>query len=186
MGTYLARIVPVGDPAQQIFNVTAIDTSLYPDIGFPLPQPPFPGGGSPPYPSHPIAGGPWPTHPIFWPPGTRPPWAGGGQPPGGGGGGGPVDPGYSPPWAQIPVDPGYSPPWATPGPRPQPPSPGPGFSATVIPLPPTDPPTEPPEGMSADSKQVLIWFGPGTQPAMAWVAPYASTGPVEPPEGAAK
>ena len=27
---------------------------------------------------------------------------------------GPVDPGYSPPWAQIrpPVDPGYSPPWA--------------------------------------------------------------------------
>lgn len=32
---------------------------------------------------------------------------------------GPVDPGYSPPWARPPVDPGYSPPWA----RPQPPRP---------------------------------------------------------------
>ena len=34
-------------------------------------------------------------------------------------GGGPVDPGYSPPWARPgaggPVDPGYSPPWARPG-----------------------------------------------------------------------
>jgi hypothetical protein len=37
-------------------------------------------------------------------PGYSPPWA---QVPPGGQGGGPVDPGYSPPWAQIPVDPGY-------------------------------------------------------------------------------
>ena len=37
----------------------------------------------------------------------------------GGGASGPVDPGYSPPWARPggggPVDPGYSPPWARPG-----------------------------------------------------------------------
>jgi len=185
---FLARIVPQGDPAYQTFRVTAIDPSVgiwpgpggelppYPDIGFPLPQPPFPGGGggSPPYPSHPIAGGPWPSHPIFFPPGTRPPWAGGGQPPGGGGGGGPVDPGYSPPWAQVPGGGGPAP------------SPGPGFSARVIPIPPQDPPVEPPEGMPADSTQVLIYFGPGTMPAMAWVAPYASTGPVQPPEQPAK
>ena len=71
-----------------------------------------------------------PTHPIMLPgmpgfggggpvdPGYSPPWA---QVPPGGQGGGPVDPGYSPPWAQVPdkpplppgpVDPGYSPPWA--------------------------------------------------------------------------
>jgi hypothetical protein len=45
---------------------------------------------------------PRPTHPIALP---GDPWWGGG---------GPVDPGYSPPWAQVkpPVDPGYSPPWA--------------------------------------------------------------------------
>ncbi len=50
----------------------------------------------------------YPSHPIMLP--GMPGW----------GGGGPVDPGYSPPWAQIPpggqgggpVDPGYSPPWA--------------------------------------------------------------------------
>jgi U5 snRNP spliceosome subunit len=60
----------------------------------PIMLPGMPGWGVPPgaHPSHPIAlpGDPW--------------W----------GGGGPVDPGYSPPWAQVrpPVDPGYSPPWA--------------------------------------------------------------------------
>ena len=53
-----------------------------------------------------------PTGPVD--PGYSPPWA---QVPPGGQGGGPVDPGYSPPWAhprppQGPVDPGYSPPWA--------------------------------------------------------------------------
>jgi hypothetical protein len=53
-----------------------------------------------------------PSHPIMLP--GMPGW----------GGGGPVDPGYSPPWAQVPpggqgggpVDPGYSPPWARPKP----------------------------------------------------------------------
>jgi hypothetical protein len=153
--TYLARIVPFGDPGMQVFRVTAIDPSL--GIW------PGPGGELPPYPDIGL-------------PGPQPPW-----PPKPGGGGGPVDPGYSPPWAQIPVDPGYSPPWATPGPRP---SPGPGVSAKVIPIPPQDPPVDPPEGMPPGSTQVLIWFGPGTLPAMAWVAPYASTGPVQPPEGA--
>jgi len=53
-------------------------------------------------------------------PGYSPPWA---QVPPGTGPGGPVDPGYSPPWAQVrpPVDPGYSPPWAQ-----VPPGTGPG------------------------------------------------------------
>lgn len=49
-----------------------------------------------------------PTHPIALP--GDPWWP---KPPAG-----PVDPGYSPPWAIVgepkpPVDPGYSPPWAT-------------------------------------------------------------------------
>jgi hypothetical protein len=50
--------------------------------------------------------GPHPSHPIMLP--GMPGWGSGAQPPG------PVDPGYSPPWAQVrpPVDPGYSPPWA--------------------------------------------------------------------------
>lgn len=84
---------------------------------------------------------------------------------------GPVDPGYSPPWAQVP-EPGV------------PPSPGPGVNAIVIPAPPPaegQPAPTPPAGMPPDSKQVLIWYGPGTLPAMAWVAPYASTGPIAPP-----
>ncbi len=104
---------------------------------------------------------------------------------------GPVDPGYSPPWAQVPgpglpggpVDPGYSPPWAqVPG---MPATPGPGVGAVVIPMPPSEPPATPPTGMPADSKQVLIWYGPGTLPAQAWVGPYASTGPVAPVDPAA-
>lgn len=98
--------------------------------------------------------------------------------------GGPVDPGYSPPWAQIPVDPGYGiPETGLPGTRP--PTPG-GATAVVIPLPPSDPPVEAPEGLPEASTQVLIWFGPGTQPAVAWVQPYVSTGPVEPPPSEAQ
>jgi hypothetical protein len=62
-------------------------------------------------------------------PGYSPPWA---QLPGVPGPGGPVDPGYSPPWAQVrpPVDPGYSPPWAqVPDKPPLPPGPvDPGYS----------------------------------------------------------
>lgn len=79
--------------------VMALPAAVPPDPNAPRPSHPImlpgmPGWGVPPgaHPSHPIAlpGDPW--------------W----------GGGGPVDPGYSPPWAQVrpPVDPGYSPPWA--------------------------------------------------------------------------
>jgi len=93
--------------------------------------------------------GPNPSHPIMLP--GMPGW----------GSGGPVDPGYGVPG---------------PGPGPQPPSPGPGTPATVIPLPPSD--TPPPAGIAPGSTQMLIWFGPGTKPAVAWVAPYVSTGPV--------
>jgi hypothetical protein len=50
--------------------------------------------------------------------------------------------------------------------------------AKIIAIPPQDPPVTPPEGMPPGSTQVLVYFGPGTLPAMAWVAPYASTGPV--------
>lgn len=74
---------------------------------------------------------------------------------------GPVDPGYSPPWAQIrpPVDPGYSPPWAQVPPGGQgggPVDPGysppwaqvrppvdPGYSPPWAQVP-VEPPTEPP------------------------------------------
>lgn len=73
-------------------------------------------------------------------PGYSPPWA---QIPPGGQGGGPVDPGYSPPWAQVrpPVDPGYSPPWA----QVRPPV-DPGYSPPWAQLPPIpiEPPIEPP------------------------------------------
>jgi hypothetical protein len=65
-----------------------------------------PDGGPPLHPSHPIMlpgmpgwGGGGPVDPGYSPPWARP------RPPGQGGG--PVDPGYSPPWAQAPVDPGY-------------------------------------------------------------------------------
>ena len=71
---FLARIVPFGDPGMQVFRVTAIDPSLG--------MWPGPGGEHPPYPDIGL-------------PGPQPPW------PPKPGGGGPVDPGYSPPWAQI-------------------------------------------------------------------------------------
>jgi hypothetical protein len=107
MAPFLALITPVGG-----------ETSP--------PQPPLGmWGPNDPRPSNPIAG---PGRPPWWgmandpgygkpvgpgpiDPGYSPPWA---QVPPGGQGGGPVDPGYSPPWAQPrpPVDPGYSPPWA--------------------------------------------------------------------------
>lgn len=103
---------------------------------------------------------------------------------------GPVDPGYSPPWAQVPgpggpggpggpVDPGYSPPWAQ-----IPETPGPGTLVLLLPMPaPPEgtPPATPPAGMPAGSTQHLVYIGKGSLPAMAWVSPYASTGPVTPP-----
>jgi hypothetical protein len=92
-----------------------------------------PGPGPGPQPPLGIWGpnDPRPTPPIAQPPGG---W-------GGGGGGGPVDPGYSPPWArpQPPVDPGYSPPWAQVpggGGQPQPPLGiwGPGDPRPTLPI----------------------------------------------------
>jgi hypothetical protein len=84
----------------------------HPDHGLPGPQPPFPGQPGPP------------LHPG-WP--TVPGWPGGSLPGGGGGAGPPIAgwPGGLPggggfPGQGGPVDPGYSPPWA----RPQPPRPG--------------------------------------------------------------
>lgn len=50
--------------------------------------------------------------------------------------------------------------------------------AVVGPMPPgTTPPATPP----SDATPLTIWFGKGTKPTIAWVAPYVSTGPVEPP-----
>jgi hypothetical protein len=104
-------------------------------------QPPGFWGGTPAWPSHPIApgGGPsqgpgFPTHPIA--PGGPPPgfWGGGnmpypdqglpGQPPGFWGG--------SPAWPGHPIAPGGGP------------SQGPGFATPPIYFPPNAPPTEPP------------------------------------------
>lgn len=53
--------------------------------------------------------------------------------------------------------------------------------AMVFPMPEGTPPATPPSGMPADSVQVMIYFGKGTKPAVAWVQPYASTGPIAPP-----
>jgi len=94
---------------------------------------------------------------------------------------GPNDPRPTPPITGIP---GFPPPLGPPpGGGPVPPVTAPvGANATVIPLPKTDPPATPPEGMPASSMQALVWFGPGTKPALAWIGPYASTGPVGPAE----
>lgn len=85
----------------------------FPDLMEVTPLPGYMPGSPPPRP-HPSPidpNAPRPSHPIALP---GDPWWGGG---------GPVDPGYSPPWAQVrpPVDPGYSPPWAQ-----VPPGSGPG------------------------------------------------------------
>jgi hypothetical protein len=109
---------------------------------------------------------PRPSHPIMLPgmpgwgsggpvdPGYSPPWA---QVPPGGQGGGPVDPGYSPPWAQVrpPVDPGYSPPWA----QVRPPV-DPGYSppwAQLPEVPPTEPPPVQPPPTGGSGHWVWAW-----------------------------
>jgi hypothetical protein len=92
-------------------------------------------------------------------------------PPGGGGGGGPVDPGYSPPWAQVrpPVDPGYSPPWA----QVRPPV-DPGYSppwaqvpgdrpGAIVPPMPVQPPTTPTEPTPPADNSGWAWH-----PAFGW------------------
>ena len=159
----LVKLIPV-DAGQGLFYMVTMDpgVGIWPGPGGELP--PYPDIGLPgpqppfpgqiPHPEHPIAGGPWPSHPIFYPPGTRPPGQGGPQPPGGGGGGGGGGEG-----------------------------PMGGMHALVLPLPPSDPPATPPEGMPAGSTQVLVWFGPGTKPASGWVGPYASQQPPGPQGG---
>jgi len=54
-------------------------------------------------------------------------------------------------------------------------------AALVFPMPEGTPPATPPTGMPAGSVQVMIYFGKGTKPAVAWVQPYPSTGPVPEP-----
>lgn len=144
-----------------------------------------PGVPPRPHPEPPLGiwgpGDPRPTLPIAgWDPGTGNfPGGGGGQPPLGIWG--PGDPRPTLPIAGWDPGTGNFPGGGGGGGG----SPGPGMQAIVLPMPPTEPPATPPTGMPADSKQMLIWFGPGTKPAMAWVGPYASTGPVTPPaEGA--
>lgn len=123
----------------------------------------------PVYPSHPIvippnAVGPGlPEHPIVLPPagpvdpGYSPPWA---RP-----GGGPVDPGWS--GGIAPVDPGYSPPWARPGGGPVDPGYGidAGFRPThpiYNPAYPSHPIVIPPEAIVPDpdgKAHVVVYYG---------------------------
>jgi hypothetical protein len=148
----MAYIRPI-NPAGPLMLVEIIELSP----GSP-PQRPTPGPTPPPVDPN----LPHPEHPIMLP--GMPGWGLPGTPitpPG------PVDPGYSPPWAQVPGE--------------LPVTPGPGVSAIVMPMPEGAPPATPPEGMPAGSVQVLVWFGKGTKPAVAWVGPYASTGPVPAP-----
>lgn len=107
--------------------------------------------------------GPHPSHPIMLP--GMPGWGGGGPP------SGPVDPGYSPPWARPPVDPGYSPPWARPGGPVDPgysppwarPGPPPGIWGPTDPRP-TPPIYIPPPG----SPPPLGIWGPPDMPPGFW------------------
>lgn len=112
---------------------------------------------------------------------------------GGASAGGPVDPGYSPPWAQAPGQaPGQPPrPWGPifypdqglPGPQPgQPPRPwGPIFYPDQgLPVPPNLPPTLPdPDNRPIDWK--AAWT-----PATGWVVVGIPQGNVPTPSGAAK
>lgn len=87
-------------------------------------------------------------------PGYSPPWA---QLPPGGQGGGPVDPGYSPPWAQVPVDPGYGIPiTGLPGYRP-PVDPGYSPPWAIVPEPPTEPPPVNPPAVGSGGNWVWAW-----------------------------
>jgi hypothetical protein len=67
-----------------------------------------------------------------------------------------VDPGYSPPWAQVPggggpVDPGYSPPWAQ------------------VPSVPIEPPTEPPPVQLPDDSGHWLWAWSPQMGRWVWV-----------------
>jgi hypothetical protein len=161
----LAYIRPINPPGE-LALVEIISLSPGTPPGRPHPEPPLGiWGPTDPRPSPPIAG--IPGFPGYTPPG------GGTQPPGIWG---PL-PGFpTHPISGIPGLPGYEPPS-----HPPEPTPGPGMQAIVLPVPPSDPPTPPPAGVPAGSTQMLIWFGPGTKPASAWVSPYPSQGPVPTP-----
>lgn len=91
---------------------------------------------------------------------------------------GPTDPRPTLPIAGWDPIHGTFPPWVKP---PEPGDPPAGASvAVVVPLPPSTPPATPPAGISADSTQMLIWFGPGTLPTVAWVPPYVDASPPKP------
>jgi len=125
------------------------------------------------------SGGNYPDNTL---PGPQPPFPGGG-------GGGPVDPGYSPPWARPPVDPGYSPPWA----RPQPPRPTHPiyYPPGSLPHPdntlpgPQPPFPQPPLGIwGPPDMPPGFWgggMGPGVKPQPPFPGqPQPPTGPVDP------
>jgi len=137
----------------------------------------------PPQPSHPWVPPSGPEGPPVagWPgvPGNWPSLPGQPHPPTG-----PVDPGYSPPWAQVPpggqgggpVDPGYSPPWAqVPGTQPPPNLPAGG--GVIVPLPEGANGPPPPEGTPEDHKPYAVWFGPGTVVSIVYLPPPATTKP---------
>jgi len=186
MQPFLAMITPVASGGRPDQGLPQPPVGIWPgpnppyvDIGFPMPQPP--GGG---YPSHPwVPPSPGvPTHPWVPPQAGYPshPWVPPGAPPS-------IWPSPGHPDQGLPRPPGYPdnalPPYVdnTLPPGGRPPLPGYTAGALVIPVPAADPPTPPPAGIPAGSTQVLIWFGPGTKPASAWVAPYVSAAP---PQGA--
>ena len=163
MAGFLAYIIPVeggagppggGDPPRPSHPI------MLP--GMPGWGPPPGGGGQPPYPGQGLP--PFPSPPIYWPPGV-PPTGGGPRPPSG-----PVDPGYSPPWAQVPgggggggpVDPGYSPPWA------QVPGGGGGGGAPVYPSHPIYWPPYPDQGLPPFPSHPIAPGGPGSGPPGIW------------------
>jgi hypothetical protein len=81
----------------------------------------------------------------------------------------------------FPTNPIQLPPWAG---KPQPPFPGqpPGETTRVVAVVSKLPEgVTPPAAPPADAKPMSVYFGPGTLPTIAWVAPNVSTGPVEPP-----
>jgi len=133
----------------------------------PTPQPPLTIWGP---------GDPRPTHPIFgfdpihgtWPDRPQPPlgiW-------------GPGDPRPTHPIA------GFDPIHGTWPDRPTGPPGSAGSSVAVVKaVPPSmmpDPPPTPPAGSPTGTQLMMIWFGPGTLPTVAWVPPYADQSPPKP------
>jgi hypothetical protein len=88
----------------------------------------------------------------------------------------PVDPGYSPPWAQVPGGPGG------PGGGTPPPSPPnlPEGGGILIPLPEGSEGPPPPEGTPDDHVAYVVWFGPGTVAGVVYLPPVATTKPPVP------